>query len=50
VTPSSNVIFDGPVMASDGIQDTAVTDDSMRWVVTGETSYWAFEPELPAAY
>ena len=34
VTPSSNGIFAGPVIASDGIQDTAVTDDSKRWTDT----------------
>ena len=31
--PIPNGTFDGPVIASDGIQEIAVTDDSKRWVV-----------------
>jgi hypothetical protein len=34
VIPMPNGTFDGPVIASDGIQEIAVTDDSKRWVAT----------------
>ena len=35
VTPNSNGIFAGPVIASDGIQEIAMTDDSKRCRTNG---------------
>src|SRR5690242_10625236 len=37
--PIPNGTLDGPVIASDGIHEIAVTDDSYRWVATDRASW-----------